>query len=77
MAKAVCRLASIFANMDPGSNVQRWWLLGIVLLSGETRLSALDASKIAVKLENVTLMWQGLSPAVFVNSGHILNDCVI
>ena len=57
--------------------MQRWWLLGIVLLSGETRLSALDASKIAVKLENVTLMWQGLSPAVFVNSGHILNDCVI
>ena len=63
--------------MDPGSNVQRWWLLGIVLLSGETRLSALDASEIAAKLENVTLMWQDLSPVVFVNSGHILNDCVI
>ena len=48
MAIAACKRALIFVNMALGSNVRRWWLLGIVLLSGETRLGALDASKIAV-----------------------------
>ena len=77
MAEAVCRRASIFVNMALGSNVRRWWLLGIVLLSGGTRQSALGASMIAVKLGNVIPMRLGLRPAVFVNSGRILNDCVI
>ena len=76
-AAAAYRRASIFVNMALGSNVRRRWLLGNVLLSGGTRQSALDALMIAVKLGNVIPMRLGLRPAVFVNSGRILNDCVV
>ena len=77
MAIAVCKRALISVSMALGSNVRLRWLLGIVLLSGGIRQSALDVLMTAAKLGSVILMQLDLRPAVFVSSGRILINCAV